>query len=135
MPSWESFSSACILDIATGHQTQMQANPGNRDAFAGSGGEDQPKQQTAWRRSDPGSGGSQALFIPATRVSWTELLLALNIIDDGLRDNETNTPIVIRPDYRFAMRVKTLQIAQTKTTPQNTRREVTVEPKAVIDQR
>ena len=36
----------------------MQASARNRDAFAGSTGEDQPEQQTAWRRADPGIKGS-----------------------------------------------------------------------------
>lgn len=57
----------------------MQASARNRDAFAGSTGEDQPEQQTVWRKADPGTKGGVAAPTDGPALA------AFEVVHHGLR--------------------------------------------------
>ena len=107
----------------------MQGGARNRDAFAGSTGEDQPDQQTIWRKADPGNGEChrETKLLPA--------LLGPQIVANGLAHDEADASVVSIPHDGFSVRIKALKVAKTEAASQYTVGEVTVQLEPVIDKR
>ena len=107
----------------------MQASARNRDAFAGSTGEDQPEQQTVWRKADPGTNGSVAA--PTDGAA----LAAFEVVHHGLRHDEADTPLVRVAHNRLTVWIEALQIADAQAAAQHALGKIAVQLKLIIDQR
>ena len=106
----------------------MQASARNRDAFAGSTGEDQPEQQTVWRKADPGTKGSVAAPTDGTALA------AFEVVHDGLRHDDADTPLVRVPDYGLSVWIEAMQIADAQDAAQHDLGKIAVQLKLIIDQ-
>ena len=99
----------------------MQASARNRDAFAGSSAEDQPEQQTVWRKADPGIKGSVTALIEGPALA------AFEVVHHSLRDHKADAPVVRVAHDGFAVWIEALQIADAQAAAQHAVGEIAVE--------
>ena len=107
----------------------MQASARNRDAFAVSTGEDQPEQQTVWRKADPGTKGTVAASINGPA------LVAFEVVHHSLRHDKADAPVVRVAHHRLTVWIEVLQIADTQAATQHALGKIAVQLKLIIDQR
>ena len=102
----------------------MQASARNRDAFAGSTGEDQPEQQTVWRKADPGTKGGVAAPTDGPALA------AFEVVHHGLRHDEADTALVRVAHNRLTVWIEPGADAQA---PRSTPSAKSVQLKLIID--